>query len=186
MLKYYSHKIRMLVILIMVLCALNISFTQININLFSKIERFINNQLSKQFDLERSIYLLGGICTIIFIMNRNNWLPFLGPSVLPDILVPLKKIEGNTQVVINVSPNTKVAYWSAKPTEKQLPKVSEAYDDYSNSGVIMSDENGKAILVFNKGSGYFVPGGKFIEKHVHYRELSDDLAMMGPVQTIYL
>jgi hypothetical protein len=96
------------------------------------------------------------------------------------------KIEGNTKITINVSPNTKVAYWSAKSTEKQLPTVEEAYDDYSNSGVVMSDSNGKATIVFNKGSGYIVPNGRFIDKHVHYRELSDEWGMMGPVQTVYL
>lgn len=186
MLEYYSYKLRMLILFIMVLCALNISFTQININLFSKIENLINGYFNKQFKLEYSLYLIGGICTIIFIMNKNNWLPFLGPSVLPNTLIPLKKIDGNTKIIINAKPNTKIAYWSAKSTEKQLPTVEEAYDDYSNSGVIMSDENGKATLVFDKGSGYTVPGGTFVEKHVHYRELGNNFAMMGPVQTIYL
>jgi uncharacterized membrane protein YuzA (DUF378 family) len=186
MIKYYSYKIEMLIKLIMVLCALNISFTQININLFSKLETLLEGVFNKQLKVERILYLVGGICTIIFIMNKHNWLPFLGSSVLPSPLVPLKTIEGNTKVTVNVSPNTKVAYWSAKPTEKQLPTVEEAYDDYSNSGVIMSDSNGKATIVFNKGSGYIVPNGRFIERHVHYRELSDEWGMMGPVQTVYL
>jgi len=186
MIKYYSYKIEMFIKLIMVLCALNISFTQININLFSKLETLLEGVFNKQVKAERILYLVGGICTIIFIMNKHNWLPFLGSSVLPSSLVPLKNIEGNTKVSINVSPNTKVAYWSAKPTEKQLPTVEEAYDDYSNSGVIMSDSNGKATIVFNKGSGYIVPNGRFIDRHVHYREVSDEWGMMGPVQTVYL
>jgi uncharacterized membrane protein YuzA (DUF378 family) len=186
MVKYYSYKIEMFIKLIMVLCALNISFTQININLFSKLENILENVLNKRIKFERILYLVGGICTIIFIMNKHNWLPFLGSSVLPSSLIPLKTIDGNTKITINVSPNTKVAYWSAKSTEKQLPTVQEAYDDYSNSGVIMSDADGKATIIFNKGSGYVVPSGRFIDKHVHYRELSDEWGMMGPVQTVYL
>lgn len=186
MVKYYSYKIEMFIKLIMVLCALNISFTQIDINLFSKLENLLTNVFNKQIKFERILYLVGGVCTIIFIMNKHNWLPFLGSSVLPSTFVPLKSIEGNTKVTVNVSPNTKVAYWSAKQTAKQLPTVTEAYDDYSNSGVVMSDSNGKATIVFNKGSGYIVPSGRFIDRHVHYRELSDEWGMMGPVQTVYL
>ena len=33
----------------------------------------------------------------------------------------------------------------------------------------MSDNEGKAILKLQKGSGYIVPGGKYIPPHVHYR-----------------
>jgi hypothetical protein len=186
MVNYYSYKIEMIIKLIMVICALNISFTQINLNFVSKIEKLMESVFNKQINVERSLYLIGGICTIIFLMNKHSWLPFLGSSVLPNELVPLKTIDGNTKITISVSPNTKVAYWSAKPTEKQLPNVQEAYDDYSNSGVVISDADGKAVLIFNKGSGYTVPSGRFIESHVHYRELGNEWGMMGPVQTVYL
>jgi hypothetical protein len=47
-------------------------------------------------------------------MNKHNWLPFLGSSVLPSPLVPLKTIEGNTKVTVNVSPNSKILYWAGR------------------------------------------------------------------------
>ena len=177
---YILYQIEIVIKLIIVLCALNISLSQININLISKFENLIN------FKFEKYMYIIGGICTIIFILNKHNWLPFLGSSVLPSSLVPLKTNNGDTKVTISVPSNTKIAYWSSKPSNKELPNVDEAYDDYSNSGVVMSDNNGKATLIFNKGTNYVVPSGRVIEKHVHYRIIGDDYAMMGPVQTINL
>ena len=180
MIKYYIYKLEMFIKFIMVLCALNVSLSQVNINLFSKLDHLL------QLHIERMIYLFGGICTIIFIMNTYNWLPFLGETVFPSSLVPLKTVEGDTTITINTLSNTKIAYWSSKPSDKKTPGVEEAYDDYSNSGVVMSDSNGKAVLTFNKGTDYIVPGGKLIKKHVHYRVLDGDWALIGPVKTVYI
>jgi hypothetical protein len=170
----------------MVLCALNVSLSQVNINLFSKLDYLVESNFNKQLHIERMIYLFGGICTIIFIMNTYNWLPFLGETVFPSSLVPLKTVEVDTTVTVNTLSNTKIAYWSSKPSDKKTPGVEEAYDDYSNSGVVMSDSNGKAVLTFNKGTDYIVPGGKLIKKHVHYRVLDGDWALIGPVKTVYI
>ena len=50
----------------------------------------------------------------------------------------------------------------------------------------MSDDNGVAILTLNKGSGYYLPNGRHLESHVHYREIGNDYSMIGPIQTYYL
>jgi ABC-type Fe3+-hydroxamate transport system substrate-binding protein len=87
---------------------------------------------------------------------------------------------------IKTKPNTKVAYWAALP-KGDNPDVITAYGDYSNSGVVMSDANGNAVLQFNKGTGYIVPGGKYIRPHVHYRVFySHHPEILSRVHTVYL
>ena len=49
----------------------------------------------------------------------------------------------------------------------------------------MADDKGMAELKVVKGSGYIVPSGRYIALHVHYRVLSSEHAMMGPVNKIY-
>ena len=90
---------------------------------------------------------------------------------MPSSVIPLKKNKYQSDTVkIHVKPNSKVVYWAAKKLDSDNHSVWKAYDDYSNSGVVMSDNNGVAILKLQKGSGYIVPwGNKQIPPHVHYR-----------------
>jgi len=148
---------------------------------FNIIEK-INNHI--KIDKYLAIIIL--ISVLYLVTKQTIWLPFLGESVLPQQLIPLKTFKGNTQINVNVKPNTKVAYWVATPNTDQNRSVFDAYGDYSNSGVVLSDNNGVAILNFNKGSGYIVPGGKHIDSHVHYRELNNEWGMIGPVKTIFV
>jgi hypothetical protein len=117
-------------------------------------------------------------------MNRNTWLPFLGKTVFPHALVPNKTIDKASKTIkVNVTPNTKVAYW-ATLDKGDKPDVYTAYADYSNSGVVDSDDKGVATLAINEGSGYIVPNGKYIKPHIHYRELHTS-GMTGPVETVF-
>lgn len=184
--KYVLYFINMIMMGVVVVTVLNTSFKYIGYDGINTVSNILKAKLNINF--EKTIYLLAGIFVVIMALKRDTWLPFLGESVLPSSLVPLKELDGDTIVKVNVSPNVKVAYWAAKPQKentKKIPPVDIAYDDYSNSGVVMSDENGIAILTLNKGSSYYVPSGKHIESHVHYRELTDEYGMMGPVQTHY-
>jgi hypothetical protein len=184
-LKYFYYKLKMFIIAFIILGALNTASSQIKYDFIKIISDKIKNSLNLCFDLEYYFYILTGIFAVIIAMDRNTWLPFLGESVLPSIFVPLKINNGNKIIKVNVTPNTKVAYWSTL-LHQQDPIVNLAYKDYSNSGVVMSDKNGVAILTFNKGSGYYLPNGKHLNAHVHYREIGEDLGMIGPIQTYYL
>ncbi len=186
--KYFKYFMNMVMLSFVLITVLNSAFLQIGYNFIGMLSNFFKQNIFNGVDLEKSIYLLAGVCVIIVALSRDTWLPFLSESVLPSIFVPLKNIEGDTIVKVLVKPNTKVAYWAAKPSLKKSnkdPDVTVAYDDYSNSGVVMSDENGVAILTLNKGSGYYVPSGKHISSHVHYRELTNEYALMGEVKTHY-
>lgn len=146
----------------------------------------------KWIAIDTGIYVVFFLCALYLVFQRNTWLPFLGESVLPSALVPLKVNSGDTEVEVRVSPEAKVVYWSAKPSDKaergepRFPAVEDAYDDYSNSGVTQANIDGIAKLAFNKGTDYEVPSGKVIKSHVHYREMDLKYGMMGPVQTVYV
>lgn len=131
------------------------------------------------------IYAVFALSAIYLAFDRTTWLPFLGETVLPGALVPVKTNSGNTMVEVHVRPGAKVAYWSAKPSS-ETKQVDSAYDDYSNGGVVMADDKGVATLSFDKGGEYTVPSGKTIMSHVHYREFSDVYGMVGPVQTAFI
>jgi hypothetical protein len=182
--KYYMYKIRMLILIVVLFGSINSAFYHLGYNTLNLLNNLIIKNFNYNINLNKNFNLFVGICAIAVALNTTTWLPFLGESVLPSSIVPLSTITGDTKIKVKVSPNTKVAYWSALPNKKHY--VRDAYDKYQNSGVVLSDNNGYAILTFNKGVGYKVPGGTFVEPHVHYRELHEDWAMMGPVRTHYL
>ena len=163
----------------------------------SALSRFFKKQLS----LNKVIYFIVGISAIVLAFDRTLWLPFLGESVLPSVLIPLSSnattanattanATNSMHVKVQVKPNTKVAYWAARPgSEKPLGQetpVTDAYDKFDNSGVVMSDASGIATISFEKGTEYTVPSGRQLKSHVHYRELSGEYGMIGPVQTVFV
>ena len=173
----------------------------------SALSRFFKKQLS----LNKVIYFIVGISAIVLAFDRTLWLPFLGESVLPSVLIPLSSnsatanattanATNSMHVKVHVKPNTKVAYWAARPGNNpetpviESPEgrpsgprtVTDAYGKFDNSGVVMSDANGIATISFEKGTEYTVPSGRQLKSHVHYRELSGEYGMIGPVQTVFV
>jgi hypothetical protein len=112
-------------------------------------------------------------------------LPFLGESVLPGSLIPMKENIGtDTTIKVKVSPNARVAYWASLPSDSVIA-VNKAYGDFSNSGVVLADDKGFAELKIKKSNAYTIPSGKEIAKHVHYRELDQGWGMVGDLKTEY-
>jgi len=168
----------MLMLALVLFSAFNTVTTVFGFNIIEKI----NNRI--KIDKYLAIIIL--ISILYLAKKQTTWLPFLGKTVFPEQLVPLKTINGDTHITVNVKPNTKVAYWAATPNDNENRFVLDAYGDYNNSGVVLSDNNGVATLIFDKGTGYNVPGGKHINPHVHYRELNGEWSMIGPVKTIFI
>ena len=132
------------------------------------------------------IYIIIGCAAIILAVNRTTWLPFLGKSVLPSTLVPLKQATSYNKIItVKTKPNSKIAYWASSVTlsDGKIPDVDTAYDDYSNSGVVMSDENGMAYLPIMEGGKYKVPYNRVIDRHVHYRIIGLEHGMIGKIHT---
>ena len=177
--KYSLYWFRIILVSFVIIGAINWGFYSVGYNVVSLITRTIGVK-----SLESVIYILIAVSAVILALDRSLWLPFLGDSVLPSSLVPLKTHYGNMTVKVHVKPNTKVAYWAANPGNNPRIAVESAYGHYDNSGVVKSDPNGVAILRFNRGTSYVVPSGKQISSHVHYREITDP--MMGPIKSVFV
>lgn len=185
---YQKYTINMILMGFIIAGAINYGLTAFGFNIINIVSNKVNNLINKQIYLDKIIYIIIAVSAIILMFNRTTWLPFLGPCAFPTKgLIPNKNNnDGDKQIEILVKPNTRVAYWSSiQKNSNQVPDVVSAYDDFSNSGVVMSDNNGVAILSIKLGTDYIVPSNKLIKRHVHYRELDLEYGMMGEVQTVY-
>ena len=176
-------KVHMLLIGLVFVGGINWLATAFNYNLVLMLSKGLNNLFNSDISFDKIIYILVGLSALFLAFKRSTWLPFLGETVLPDHMIPLSQPKNHdTVVTIKTKPNSKVVYWAALPTGKN-PDVVTAYGDHSNSGVVMSDEKGMAQLPILAGSGYYVPSGRKLERHVHYRLLGLEYGMVGKVQT---
>lgn len=180
---YWGIKVRMILTAVVIVGALNWGATALGYNLVELLSNNLNGLLKTNYPFDKIIYIIVAICTILLASRRTTWLPFLGKSILPDSLVPLKTpAKSDMKVKIKTKPNAKIAYWAALP-KGDNPDVITAYGDFSNSGVVMSDSNGIAELSVLSGSGYTVPSGRKLNRHVHYRVLGKPYGMMGRIKT---
>ena len=181
---YLKSKLNMLFCTLVLLGAFNWGTTALGYNLVELFSSFINQQLNTSYAIDKVIYMFVAASALCLAIKRDTWLPFLGKTVLPSSLVPLKTpAKSDKTVQIKTIPNSKVAYWAALPRGDN-PDVVTAYGDYSNSGVVMSDSNGIAKLPILEGSGYRVPSGRKLSRHIHYRILGLPYGMVDKVRTI--
>jgi uncharacterized membrane protein YuzA (DUF378 family) len=134
------------------------------------------------------IYLLVGVSSLYLFFKRDIYLPFLGETLVPCAAFSTRTPDNaNLEVNVHVKPNTKVVYWASEPgKEGELNSWDLAYKDYSNSGVALSDKDGKAILhVRGKPQSYKVPFKGKLESHVHFR-VCEENGMLGPVKTVFI
>lgn len=182
--QYFKNKINIYLYTIIIIAALNWGAFALNYNLVELLCNFINNKLNTCYPIDKILYGLITIITLYVASKRNFWLPFLDETILPSTLLPLKPLlNANKLITINTRPNTKIVYWAALPRGEN-PSVHDAYDDYSNSGVVMSDNNGFAHLSIIEGSGYIIPSGTKLQRHVHYREVCNKYPMLSEIKTI--
>ncbi len=183
---YTLYTIRMIMTGIVLFGAIHYGAMIFDYNLAEYLNLVFFRVFRKRGFVDKVIYGVFAICAIILAFDRTTWLPFLGNTVLPSAVVPLKTNVGDTVVDVKVAPGSKVAFWAAKPGANPETKVEQAYDDYSNSGVVLANDLGVATLTFNKGTEYVVPSGKQLKSHVHYREFNDKVGMVGPVKSVFI
>ena len=185
---YVMYTLRMIGTGIVLFSAIHYGALFFDYNLAEYFNLVYFRAFNKRASIHKIIYALFAICGVILAIDRTTWLPFLGDAVMPSSLVPLKTNAGDTSVEVHVAPGAKVAYWAAKPAKgaDQVPLVEKAYDDFSNSGVVIANDLGVATLSFDKGTDYVVPSGKHISSHVHYREFDSKLGMAKPVQSVFV
>lgn len=179
---YTETKINHVMIFLILIGSLNWGAVAHGSNLVELLSDYLNNFYKLPYD--KILYLLITFSAINLMMKRDFWLPFLGNSVLPPNLVPLRENQKyDTEIKVCVPKGSKVAYWAAIP-HKETPDVISAYDKYQNSGVVMANKDGIATLKVMKGTGYIVPSGRYIKPHLHYRVIDNEYGMMGPVYKV--
>ena len=184
----FEYELHMYLLTIVVFMSIEMMFFSLtDISIIDNITQLINNLLNTNFYFKDYVYIVAGISGLLIALKRDNWLPFLGRSVFPhSILQQQAPQDATEEITINVKePNAKVIYWASKDTNNETTPVFEAYDDFSNAGVAISNSNGDAILKVRKSTGYIVPNGKYIKRHVHYRLAKDEYSMLGSVNTKY-
>jgi hypothetical protein len=119
--------------------------------------------------------------------DRDTYLPFLGPMVVPCSVLETRDPPGATrEVKLNVGPNAKIIYWAAEPSSgDKLNSWKNAYLDYQNAGVAVSNGNGEAVLKIREPQSYKVPFKGKLAPHVHYR-VCGEAGWMGRINTVML
>ncbi len=139
--------------------------------------------------IARSIYGLVGIAALAVMIDRDSYLPFLGPTVLPCASVPDRTPPGASKMVtVSAPPGSKVLYWAAEPEMEALKQIQtwkDAYAGYENAGVTTADSNGQAVLKVRTPQAYTVPFKGRLEPHIHFR-ICESSGMLGRVKTVFL
>jgi uncharacterized membrane protein YuzA (DUF378 family) len=138
--------------------------------------------------IPRIIYVIVGISALAIAFDRDTYLPFLGPTVVPCALIPETIPKGaDTTIEVMVTPGAKVLYWAAEPSTDGLKKINDwrgAYLQFMNAGATKADSDGTAALLLRKPQPYTVPWKGRLEPHVHFRVCGEN-GMMGRIQTVY-
>jgi hypothetical protein len=125
---------------------------------------------------------------LMYIVNRNFYLPFLGWTVYPcGALAEKVPTNADTSILVKVKPNSNVIYWASEPTDANAQPISnpwDAYANYDNSGVVRSDAQGNALLRVRKPSSYRVGFfGRELKRHIHYR-VCNQSGMLSATKTV--
>jgi hypothetical protein len=139
--------------------------------------------------LKLVIAVVVGVAALWLGLRRDTYLPFLGYAALPPTLIKDRHAPANANVeavleVPDAADGTKVLYWGARPSKVIAPNPWRAYDDWSNAGVA-EVKGGAATIIFECPGEYQVRMRGSLERHVHYRVVSDK-GMIGPVKTTYV
>lgn len=181
---YWKSKTRMILMGIIIVGAINWGAEAVGFNLVKILSEKLNCIFKSDLPIDKIIYIVVALAGVKLAMCRNTWLPFLGKTVMPASLLTLRTPKNANYVVkIQTKPNTMVAYWASLPNDDKVDPIT-AYGDFSNSGVVISDATGMAELKIIEGSGYTVPYGRKLHRHVHYRLAGLHNGMMGRINTV--
>jgi uncharacterized membrane protein YuzA (DUF378 family) len=162
---------------------------------FDLVRKFSSLFGSNNTDIiSRIVYLSVAMSAIVLMVQRDTFLPFLGKTVMPEpiafytpaVIKPTGELI--TKTIEKLPPNVKVIYWASLPSDKVVDNPDEAYGNYSNQGVTITDANGKAILKVQKPASYKIPSHYdpfkgTLKPHIHYRYWISS-GMTSPLYTI--
>ena len=135
--------------------------------------------------LSQIVYILVGVAALLFAFDRDYYLSFLGRCATPCAsMVPRVPEDATLEVAVRVPPNAKVLYWAAEPEDHIVDNPWSAYRSYDNSGVVIADDTGLAVLKVRPPGQYQVGAMRTtLARHVHYRYCENG-GMTSPVYTV--
>jgi len=150
---------------------------------------FVTYVTGRNVILANLIFAAVGVAALFIGLRRDSYLPFLGKSLIPCEVLEVKVPENaDISKEVIVGPGTKVLYWAAEPTNKDLHELNDwqhAYLAYRNAGVAIGDKSGIATLKVRKPQPYKVPIKGNLSPHIHYRKCMG-AGLIGRVHTVAL
>lgn len=182
------RKLNMVSMFILMVFAVYMSVSQVT-NRFphEQLDDLVASKISLLSTTKVSYILLitVGVMAIYLFMQKFILLPFLGETVMPTgLLKPTFPSDFTHTAKLDVIPNTTVVYWGADPdkTNSITKGPEEAYGDYTNSGVAISDNKGVAEIKFKFPQRYVLSFGRVNPPHIHYRYKTSN-GMMSRIYT---
>lgn len=139
-----------------------------------------------------------GALAFVLLFERDMYLPFLADAAFPSSLLVVSeekdKQSKNNNVHISIKdlpPNVKVVFWAAEPKDPRIVESKhwkEAYGNFSNAGVVITNSQGVAHIALRCPQSYHVSHlnlhKKQIPPHLHYRyELPSTKGLLSEVYT---
>ena len=118
----------------------------------------------------RLVVLLGLVGAVYLGLNRDFYMPFLGPTVVPTSLLKVSTPRDASVAVAITAPKaaTHVVYWAATPSTVPRDDPMAAYRGYKNAGCV-EVAGGRATLRVACPGTYRVGWGRLVPRHLHYR-----------------
>lgn len=168
-------------------CPWKVLVTSFIVQVFALVMCIITIVKNANSPLGVLISVVVGTMSAWLLLQRDTHLPFLGYAALPPSLLKgqFAPSDANVESVIDVDApdGARILYWGARSADDVKSTPWKAYDDWSNAGVAVV-KNKKAVVIFNCPGKYRVPVRGELERHIHYRVCMEELAMIGPVQTV--
>jgi len=171
-------------------CLFLLVFSGLNWGTFAIFKTdIVSSLLGKGSLSSRVFFIVVAVAALYVGVSRDTYLPFLGQTVIPCSLLQERTPEkADLKVRILAPKGRKVLYWAANPEQNEkapLKDWREAYGHFENAGIAVAGDDGSALLQVQRPQTYWVPPGRKLEPHVHYRICSDD-GMMGPVRSLFI
>jgi hypothetical protein len=150
---------------------------------------YATNYISKDLMPVKVFAWLGIASSVLLMLNRDTFLPFLSETFVPQTFLNLATREPKTaekSVTVKVEPGRKVIFWAADPGKDVKKTWKLGYNKFENSGVAVADKDGNAKLPIICPSRYIVHGYKVLPKHLHYRVFNETTQMLSRIQTVTL
>lgn len=149
---------------------------------------YLTNYLPQNY-LIKLFCIISIATTLLLILNRDTFLPFLSENFVPEIFLDLKVRNPKSvenKIPLKIQPETKLIYWAADPGKEISKTWKKGYNKFENSGVVISDKNGNVEIPIQCPSRYIVHGYKVLPKHIHYRTYNENTQMLSRINTIIL